>query len=100
MEHWQHHHAPHCARTPIEALPFSNLGGLCKTETQNGAPERNNLEPFSSPELLEELETWTEILKSEPEVIHRLAAFADAASSDAEGTGSSPPTAVLPGLEP
>lgn len=45
-----------------------------------GAPEGNNLEPFSAPELLQELENWTEVLKSEPEVIHRLAAFAEASN--------------------
>ncbi|WP_152613053.1 hypothetical protein [Tateyamaria sp. ANG-S1] len=37
-----------------------------------GAPEGNNLEPFSAPELLEQLENWADILKAEPEVIHRL----------------------------
>lgn len=54
-------------------------GNIC------GAPEGNNLEPFSVPKLLEELENWSEVLKSEPEVIHRLAAFAEAAEDDLNG---------------
>jgi hypothetical protein len=32
--------------------------------------------------LLEELEGWTEVLKAEPEVLHRLAAFTEAATGD------------------
>ena len=53
-----------------------------------GAPERNNLEPFGCEEILTELEEWASILQAEPEVIHRLAAFAEAAecaSDEAEG---------------
>ncbi|MEP3767690.1 MAG: hypothetical protein ABJM44_12990 [Marinomonas sp.] len=50
--------------------------------------------------MLEELESWTEVLKAEPDVIHRLAAFADAASADADGHKSSPLATDLPGLEP
>ncbi|MGJ8530375.1 hypothetical protein [Maritalea sp.] len=76
------------------------MAKLLQYSNKNGAPDGNNLEPFSAPELLEELENWTEVLKAEPEVIHRLSAFADAAATDAEGTEPSPPTADLPGLEP
>ena len=42
-----------------------------------GAPEENNLEPFECDRLLSELENWTDILKAEPEVIHRLEALAE-----------------------
>lgn len=55
-----------------------------------GAPEGNNLEPFSAPELLEELENWTEVLKSEPEVIHRLAAFAEASEGSIDTLDDAP----------
>ncbi len=34
--------------------------------------------------MLTELEEWTSILQAEPEVIHRLAAFADAADGQAD----------------
>ena len=44
--------------------------------TKSGAPEGNNLEPFECAALLSELETWTEILKADPEVIHKLEALA------------------------
>ena len=46
-----------------------------------GAPQRTNLEPSDVAELLSELEGWSEVLKAEPEVIHRLAAFSDSADS-------------------
>ena len=50
----------------------------------HGAPEENNLEPSEMHSVLEELENWSEILKGEPEVIHKLAALkaADDQSSD------------------
>lgn len=38
----------------------------------SGAPERRNLEPELADQLLSELEDWAEVLKGEPEVIHRL----------------------------
>ena len=47
-----------------------------------GAPERKYLEPSECERVLEELENWTEVLKSEPEVIHRLAAFVRAADGE------------------
>lgn len=50
----------------------------------NGAPGRSNLEPFDGDQLLLELENWAEILKAEPEVIHRLAVLAEAQDQDAE----------------
>jgi hypothetical protein len=48
-----------------------------------GAPQGNKLEPSDCASILEELESWTEILKAEPEVIHRLAVFAEASEDDA-----------------
>ena len=51
----------------------------------NGAPERRNLEPKLADQLLSELEEWSDILKAEPEVIHRLEAFAAASGEDVEG---------------
>lgn len=42
-----------------------------------GAPEGSNLEPCDALGLLEELENWSDALKGEPEVIHRLAALAE-----------------------
>ncbi len=61
---------------------------------ESGAPERTNLEPAQLSSLLEELEEWSEVLKSEPEVIHRLSLFAAAASGrgneDAETANASP----------
>ena len=46
-----------------------------------GADDETKLEPSALASLLEELEDWGEILKSEPEVIHKLRAF-EAATSD------------------
>lgn len=34
----------------------------------SGAAQRNKLEPFSAPSLLEELEDWSAIINAEPEV--------------------------------
>ena len=45
---------------------------ILKAAQSADAPEKNNLEPFSSDELLSELENWADILKAEPEAIHRL----------------------------
>ena len=50
---------------------------------KNGAPEGNNLEPDGCVSLLEELDSWSAILKAEPELIHRLDAFAAAAAREA-----------------
>ena len=60
----------------ILSLKINYLIGL------SGAPEGNNLESFSASALLEELEGWTEVLRAEPEVLHRLAAFTEAATGD------------------
>ena len=49
-----------------------------------GALGRNNLEPSECDQILTELEEWTSILRAEPEVIHRLAAFAEAAEGDVD----------------
>ncbi|WVX49844.1 hypothetical protein ROLI_029390 [Roseobacter fucihabitans] len=65
-----------------------------------GAPEGNNLESSECALVLEELENWSEVLKSGPEVIHTLAAFADAASADADGHKLAPLATDLPELEP
>ena len=35
---------------------------------ESGAAERSKLEPFSTSELLEELESWSQIISSEPEI--------------------------------
>ena len=53
-------------------------------EINCGAVEKNNLEPFDSDALLSELETWAHILEGEPEVVRRLAAFAQAAQDDGD----------------
>lgn len=45
-----------------------------------GAAERTNLEPEQLPLILEELEEWGAYLKAEPEVIHKLREFENAAS--------------------
>ena len=37
---------------------------------RDGAEEGNNLEPFSASEILAELESWSQIIAAEPEVIH------------------------------
>ena len=58
-----------------------------------GAPERNNLEPFDSDQLLLELENWADILKAEPEVIHRLAVLAETQDED---VGDAPIVAPSP----
>ena len=42
------------------------------------------LEPSECDQILTELEEWTSILRAEPEVIHRLAAFAEAAEGDVD----------------
>ena len=70
------------ARTPEIALPFKALGGISDQQVCYGALEGNNLEPFLARGLLEELEGWAEVLKGEPEVIHRLAVFAEAAAEE------------------
>ena len=64
------------AITPEISFPFKSLGGITDPQVCFGAPEENNLEPFECELLLSELETWTEILKAEPDVIHRLEALA------------------------
>ena len=33
-----------------------------------GAGQRNKLEPFAAPELLEELEDWSAVINAEPEI--------------------------------
>lgn len=66
----------------------------------NGAPEGNNLEPFDAPELLQELENWTEVLKGEPEVIHRLATFAEAVREDVCDADESVARLPAPEFEP
>ena len=73
---------------PDSCVGFDNaglwLGVDFRIEGYHGAPERNNLEPSECERVLEELENWTEVLKSEPEVIHRLAKFARAADGELE----------------
>ena len=55
-----------------------------KAYEENGGAEATKLEPRDFDQILTELEDWSSILASEPEVIHRLAAFA-AAAEDASG---------------
>ncbi|MEM6311219.1 MAG: hypothetical protein AAF754_14345 [Pseudomonadota bacterium] len=45
----------------------------------DGGACRADIELPNAPDILAELEKWATILKAEPEVIHRLAAFAEAA---------------------
>lgn len=49
-----------------------------------GAVDQNNLEPTPLVSILDELEDWARYLNAEPEVIHKLQAFEDAA----RGVGS------------
>lgn len=65
-------------------------------EIKNGAPERNNLEPSECDQILTELEEWTSILRAEPEVIHRLAAFAEAADAGADDPEDATPDVLPP----
>ena len=51
----------------------------------NGAVEGRNLEPAVTAQLLSDLEEWSDILKAEPEVIHRLEAFSAASDEGVEG---------------
>lgn len=62
------------------AGPVGGLGAA-----GNGAVEGRNLEPEVTAQLLSDLEEWSDILKAEPEVIHRLEAFAAASDAGAEG---------------
>ncbi|MDA5558165.1 hypothetical protein [Shimia sp. MMG029] len=59
-------------------------------ENLSGAPGRNNLEPSECEQILTELEEWTSILKAEPEVIHKLAAFAEAAEDASDEVDVAP----------
>lgn len=59
-------------------LKNNHLGHL------NGALERNNLEPFDGDQLLSELVNWADILKSEPDVIHRLAVLSEAQNDESQ----------------
>ena len=53
---------------------------MFKIEVQiNGAVDRKNLEPAPFISILDELEQWEAYLKAEPEVIHKLQAFEQAA---------------------
>jgi len=54
----------------------------------NGAVERNNLEPSELHDLLSELEDWADVLKGEPELIHKLDEFARAAKPAVSPTRS------------
>ncbi|MCP4937147.1 MAG: hypothetical protein GY927_23800 [bacterium] len=53
---------------------------------ENGAVDQNNLEPAPLVSILDELEEWGWYLEAEPEIIHKLRAFEDAAS----GTDNKP----------
>ena len=75
-------HADELSGTTASILAGARGLILSSTCFESGAPEGNNLEPFLARGLLEELEGWAEVLKGEPEVIHRLAAFAEAAAEE------------------
>jgi len=84
------------ALDPKIALQLKVLVGVSAEGFCCGAPEGKKLEPSACALVLEELENWAEVLKSEPEVIHRLAAFAGTADGgqdlqDAEPVVSSAP---------
>jgi len=64
-----------------------------------GAKDGSDLEPSDIQKTLQELENWAEILKGEPEVIHRLAAFAEAAR-DTSGAFEDAETCVAQPEEP
>ena len=77
-----------------------NISTLLVSLDLNGAPERNNLELFACDQILTELEEWTSILRTEPEVIHRLAAFAQAAEGDVEQHDAVSPNLPKPEVSP
>ena len=54
----------------------------------SGAPERNILEPFDGDQLISDLESWADVLKAEPEVIHRLAVLAETQDDKPDQTQS------------
>jgi hypothetical protein len=70
------------ARTPDLSLPFNALGHDLQRGFFYGAPEENNLEPSDFDVLLPDLERWSELLKSEREVMHKLSELGEAASND------------------
>lgn len=63
---------------------------ILSSDFNYGAPGRNNLEPSECDQILTELEEWTNILQAEPDVIHRLSAFAEAAESASEHADDGP----------
>lgn len=65
-----------------------------------GAPERRNLEPELAEQLLSELEDWAEVLKGEPEVIHRLDEIAARACEAEEVDASDDPSIQIDLPEP
>lgn len=62
--------------------------------------ERSNLEPFDGDELLSELEDWARILEVEPDVVHRLAVFAQAARGEGDIEQDAPKIEPAPELSP
>ncbi|GAB5449346.1 hypothetical protein [Gymnodinialimonas sp.] len=65
-----------------------------------GAPERTNLEPSEYLGLLSELENWSDVLKAEPEVIHRLAVLADEEDDAVDQAAGDVAPVVPPSWEP
>lgn len=67
------------------ATAASSLGAQCRELADShinwfgscGAPEENNLEPSNCVSILEELESWTAILKAEPDVCTQLRKLSD-----------------------
>lgn len=63
---------------------------------QSGAPERGNLEPFEADKVLSALEDWSEVLRADPEISRKLAAFSEAAEDvPTQDTGVLPPPPEL-----
>lgn len=74
--------APHHVHAWAETLKSGNqIKDIARVRRNfrklNGAPEGTNLEPSECVGLLSELESWSEVLKAEPDVIHRLAVLRD-----------------------
>ena len=74
---------PDALIAPSERLPYSSvpIASASSFGRACGAVERTNLEPEQLPSILEELEEWGAYLKHQPEVIHKLREFENAASN-------------------
>jgi hypothetical protein len=75
---------PDALIAPAEQLPHSTDPGVSASSYGRafGAAERTYLEPNQLSSVLEELESWEAYLKAEPELIHKLRAFENAAAGE------------------